>query len=231
METLETVDREARERLHPSLTNPSWLVLRKRREIFQAWLPLVQGSRLDILDVGGRIQPYRLLLGGRVRRYVALDRVQSPRVNVVAKGEQIPLGSEQFDLVICTQVLEYIAEPGVVIEEIRRVLKPGGYLVLSVPAVFPHDCGGDTWRFLPQGVRLLLRSFSEVDLVAEGSSISGFFRTICICAMLLARPRFVGTLLQFTLVPVLNLTAAALELLVQTDNHQFAANFSALAKK
>lgn len=231
METLETVEREGRERLHPALTNPSWLVLRKRREIFQKWFARIEGGQLDVLDVGGRIQPYRPLLAERVRRYVALDLRRTSLVNVVARGEQIPLASNCFDLVICTQVLEYVPEPEVVIGEMRRVLKPGGCLILSVPAIFPRDSEHDIWRFLPESLGFILRSFHGVEIAAEGSSIAGFFRTVCICLVMLARPAFVGTIFRFTVVPLLNITAASLELLFASSNDQFAANFSAFAKK
>jgi hypothetical protein len=52
METLDTVNREGRERLHPFLTNPSCLVLRKRREIFQKWLARLDDRELAVLDLG-----------------------------------------------------------------------------------------------------------------------------------------------------------------------------------
>jgi len=230
METLETVNREGRERLYPSLTNPSWLVLRKRREIFQRWFARLDGQ-MDVLDVGGRIQPYRSLLAGRMRRYVALDVRETPLVNIVARGEQIPLASQCFDLVICTQVLEYVPEPAAVVAEMRRVLKPGGCLIMSAPAVFPRDSAHDSWRFLPESLKFLLRSFSDVEIAAEGSSVAGFFRTACVCMVVLARPAFAGRLLRFTLVPVLNIAAASLELLFADSNDQFAANFSAFGKK
>jgi SAM-dependent methyltransferase len=231
METLDTVNREGRERLHPSLANPSWLVLRRRREIFRKWLAGVEGHDLDVLDVGGRIQPYRSLLEGRVRRYVAVDLRQTPLVNVVGRGEQLPLAGARFDLVICSQVLEYIPEPAAVIAEIYRVLKPGGFLLLSVPAVFPRDSDNDRWRFLPESLRYLLRSFCEVEVVAEGSSIAGFFRTANVCLVMFARPALVRILLQFTLIPLLNVAAAALESVSGSSSDQLAANFSAFARK
>jgi len=231
MERLDVVNREGRDRLYPSLTNPSWLVLRRRREIFRKWLARVDSRDLDVLDVGGRIQPYRPLLEGRLRRYVAVDLRRTPLVNIVARGEQIPLASAQFDLVICTQVLEYIPEPGAVIAEIHRVLKPGGRLVLSVPAVFPRDSDHDSWRFLPGSLRCLLRSFRDVEVVAEGSSVAGVFRTAGVCLVMFVKPAFIVKLLRFTLIPVLNITAASLESLFRSSNDQFAANFSAFAKK
>jgi SAM-dependent methyltransferase len=231
METLDTVNREGRERLYPSLTNPSWLVLRRRREIFRKWLARVDGHDLEVLDVGGRIQPYRPLLEGRVRRYVAVDLRQTPLVNVVGRGEQTPFAEAQFNLVICTQVLEYILEPAAVIAEIYRVLKPGGLLLLSVPAVFPRDSENDRWRFLPGGLRYLLRSFREVEVVAEGSSIAGLCRTVNVCVVMFARPAFLRVLLQFTLIPLLNVTAASVESLFGSSSDQLAANFSAFARK
>ena len=48
-------------RLYPSLTNPSYLVLRSRRLLFSNWTRTL-GNNLTVLDVGGRYQPYRPLL-------------------------------------------------------------------------------------------------------------------------------------------------------------------------
>ena len=231
METLEEVNREGRERLYPSLTNPSWLVLRKRREIFQKWLAGLEGRELTVLDVGGRVQPYRPLLEGRLRRYVALDLRRTPLVNVVGRAEQISMADAQFDLVICTQVLEYVPDPSAAIAEIHRVLKPGGCLMLSVPAVFPRDSERDSWRFLPQSLRVLLRSFSLLEIAPEGASIAGFCRTVCVCGVRFARPVFLSGLFQFTLVPMLNLTACCLESLFSITDDEFTANYSVLAQK
>lgn len=231
METLESVQRQGRERLNPSLTNPSWLVLRKRREIFKNWIARMDGGPFDVFDVGGRIQPYRSLLEGRCRSYLSVDLRPTPLVNLVARGEQLPFADAKFDLVICSQVLEYVQEPSVVIAEIYRVLKPGGCVLLSAPAIFPRDSDLDTWRFLPQSLRILLSSFHDVEVAAEGSSVSGLFRTICVFLTSLARPAFIRKALQFTVIPILNLVAATWDSLVHNSNDQFAANFSAFARK
>jgi SAM-dependent methyltransferase len=231
LETLQEARWEERRRLFPSLTNPSWLVLRKRREIFKKWLATLGGSDLRVLDVGGRIQPYRPLLENRLRRYVAVDLRLTPLVNIVARGEQIPLAGEQFDLVICSQVLEYVPDPGVAIAEMHRVLKPGGFLLLSVPAVFPQDSEYDHWRFLSPSLRVLLCSFKQLEIAPEGSSIAGFLRTLCVCMVLFARPAWLGKLMQFTAVPVLNVLGFCLEALFPNSNGRFTANFSAFAQK
>lgn len=231
METLESVCQAGRARLYPSLTNPNWLVLRRRRQIFQEWISRLDGNALDVLDVGGRIQPYRPLLEGRLRRYVAIDLVRTPLVDVVGSGEHVPFNDAVFDVVLCCQVLEYVPDPRVVIAEIYRVLKPGGALLLSVPAVFPADSEKDTWRFLPESLRLLLSPFREYEIVGEGSSISGVFRTICVCFATFARPAVLRGLLRRTIIPFLNIMAAAMEFVSGSGNDQFSANFAALSRK
>jgi SAM-dependent methyltransferase len=231
METLDAVERESQDRLYPSLTSPSWLVLGKRRELFRKWLTELEGGQLNVLDVGGRTQPYRPFLEGRLRRYVAIDLRHTPLVDIVACGEQIPLATAQFDLVICTQMLQYVVEPAAVIAELHRVLKPGGHLILSVPAIFPRESNEDRWRFQPQSLKDLLHAFDGVEVQAEGSSISGFFRTMCVCITMLVRPQILSQLLHFTVIPVLNLIAKSLEFALAASNDEFAANFSALARK
>jgi len=231
METLDRINHEGRERLYPSLTNPSWLVLRRRREIFQKWLAKISSHQLDVHDLGGRIQPYRPLLEGRFRRYVAVDLRRTPLVDVVARGEQIPLADEQFDLVICTQVLQYLAQPGTVVAEIHRVLKPGGCLLLSVPAACPRDADEECWRFFPAVLRQFLSSFREVEVVPEGSSVVGFFRTINVCFNIFVRYPALRSVFHWTLCPLVNLSGELMEQIAGSDNDQFAANYSAWARK
>jgi ubiquinone/menaquinone biosynthesis C-methylase UbiE len=48
-------------------------------------------------------------------------------------ADAIPFGSEQFDLVLCIEVLEHIEKDHEGCREIARVLKPGGALILSLP--------------------------------------------------------------------------------------------------
>src|SRR5713226_5642108 len=124
----ESLLRQAQERLHPALSNPNWLVLRTRRKIFEKWIALIPGKALRILDVGGRLQPYRPLFAERADKYYAADLRPGPLVNVVASAEQLPFASDSFDVVVCTQVLEYVARPQEAVDEIIRVLKAGGSL-------------------------------------------------------------------------------------------------------
>src|SRR5438067_483792 len=79
-----------RERLYPSLWNPDYLVLNERRRHFSEWVQRVHGDSLSVLDVGGRIQPYRPLVEGRLQRYIAIDPLPTGLVDAVAVGERLP---------------------------------------------------------------------------------------------------------------------------------------------
>lgn len=227
---LEQVQRESRARLHPSLRNPNWLILRRRRQIFEAGLSRLRGHGLSVLDIGGRLQPYRPLLEARAKSYVAVDLQMTPLVNVGAAAEALPFRDEQFDLVICTQVFEYLPDPGLAVAEIKRVLRKGGVLFLSAPSVFLRDNDKEYWRFLPESLRYLLREFETVEVNPEGNSLTGFFRTCNVFLMSFFRPRVLAPLWQWTFVPFLNVAGCVLEELAGS-NDDFTANYSVWARK
>ena len=56
----------------------------------------------------------------------------------VTDGRKLPFKNNAFDYVICSEVLEHIIDFELVIEEIERVLKPGGTFAASVPKYFPE---------------------------------------------------------------------------------------------
>lgn len=228
--TLDQVLRDSHSRLHPSLRNPNWLILRQRRKIFQAGLNRLPDRNLSVLDVGGRLQPYRVLLGARVTHYVAVDPQVTPLVNVAGVAEALPFRDEQFDFVICTQVLEYFPDPRQATSEIRRVLRKGGSAFLSAPAVFVRDSDKEYWRFLPEGLRYIFRDFESVEVLPEGNSLLGLFRTVNVFLVSFMKPRFLLPVLQWTLVPLLNLAGYLLEGL-GGENDLFTANFSVWARK
>lgn len=166
-----------KKRLNPTLGDPNFLVYRERAKIISNWLEKLEGSPLCILDVGGRIRPYDELVQTRTALNVAIDPQFEGLVDIVGIGEALPFSEDVFDLVICTQVLSYAAHPARMISEIHRVLKPNGLVIISAPAFCPryHD---ERWRFLPDGLRLLLSRFSRVEMVPEGHSISGLCRIL-----------------------------------------------------
>src|SRR3989344_108061 len=45
----------------------------------------------------------------------------------------LPFGSQSFDLVWCTEVIEHLYKPKYLLDEVERVLKPGGMVILTTP--------------------------------------------------------------------------------------------------
>ncbi len=217
-----------RERLDPALRNPDYLLYRCRRQHFQQCLARLPDQSVDVLDVGGRIQPFRPLLEGRVNSYIAVDRQLEGLLDVAAKGESLPFMDESFDFVICTQVLGYVDDPRHFVEELRRVLRKGGYLFMTVPAFSPqhHD---ERWRFLPDGLRELLRGYRQVDIVPEGGSVAGIIRSLNDTLDQLERP-LVRKVAAGGLIPVLNWIGEKLDCNGRRSQ-RFTANYSVIAVK
>jgi SAM-dependent methyltransferase len=85
--------------------------------------------------------------------------------DLCAHNEQIP--SERFGCVFCTEVLEHTLQPFDAVRELRRILAPGGVLVLTTPFNFRiHGPLPDCWRFTEHGLRALLADFEILDLTA-----------------------------------------------------------------
>ncbi len=222
---------EANRRLYPSLADPSYLVLRSRRLIFSSWANRLLGENLAVLDIGGRYQPYRPLLGARVARYIAVDLIKTRLVNVVADGEALPFIPESFDLVIASQVMDYFREPSRAARQIHAVLKPGGIFIASVPACAPRFADEERWRFTRTGLRTLLSPFAQVEIIPELYSVGSVFRTVNLALDTFVRHRFTRSIYRLTACPILNLLGLGVEKLNLTENDQFTANYSALAVK
>ena len=77
--------------------------------------------------------------------------------DVYADLRRLPVADESFDVVLCTQVLEHIAEPERVLREAQRILRPGGLAVVTVPFLAAeHEVPHDYFRFTTFGIKELL---------------------------------------------------------------------------
>lgn len=73
--------------------------------------------------------------------------------------------SNKFDVVVCTEVLEHTLQPFDAVNEIKRILKPGGVALISTPYNFRiHGPLPDCWRFTEHGLRALFKDFDIVSL-------------------------------------------------------------------
>ncbi len=79
------------------------------------------------------------------------------RLDIIGRLETLPLPNRSCDRVLSVVVLEHTPEPGQVIAEFRRVLKPGGSVHLVVPLMWEeHQRPHDYFRYTSAGIRYLL---------------------------------------------------------------------------
>ena len=96
--------------------------------------------------------------------------------------QKMPYDDDSFDYVIADLVLEHVRNPWLGVEEVRRVLKPGGITILTSALMVPiHGEPHDYWRFTFYGMEVLCENFSEI-LCCDGTGSRGLLRELWINA-------------------------------------------------
>ena len=108
------------------------------RETLAASLPAAAAAGA-VLDVGCGEQPFRSLIESHRRRYVGMDVVQNRAgtVDILSTLEDAPSPAERYPLILCTEVLEHVADIDAAFAGLRRLAAPGGAVIVTVPFVFP----------------------------------------------------------------------------------------------
>jgi SAM-dependent methyltransferase len=139
------------------LVNPFYFA---RKGLNESMLEMSLELRGMLLDIGCGTKPYENYF--IVESYRGLD-IDSPvtRERGIADdlydGKQFPYDNRSFDSALCIQVLEHIFNPDEFLQEINRILKPGGKLLLTVPFVWDeHEQPWDYARYSSFGLRALL---------------------------------------------------------------------------
>jgi SAM-dependent methyltransferase len=158
-------------------TNPTrrWLHVSRREQIEQALRGAAATGRLRrALEVGPGSGVYLRLLSDIAETVVASDieaaflerarAISAMRSNIEVVLDDIvetALEDGAFDLVLCSEVIEHIPDPGRALASIHRILRPGGRLVLSTPHRFsPLELAGRI-AFLPGIVDVVRRIYRE----------------------------------------------------------------------
>lgn len=119
------------------------------------WCVLDAGSR----DINGT---YRGMVQDAGAAYTGVDTEAGENVDLVVPPYAYPFPDESFDVVISGSTMEHVEMPWRWIPELRRVLKPGGWLAVYTHQAFPyHPYPLDCWRVLPDGFRALLRDAGD----------------------------------------------------------------------
>ena len=126
-------------------------------------IPRAPGPGSLCLDVGCGAGDYKRPLEKAGYRWVGFD-YRHPRAPLWADAHALPFAENSFDFVISLAVLEHIQHPGVMLREVRRVLKPGGVYLGSVTYLVPFHDSASYFNMTHHGVWSAL---ADAGLVAE----------------------------------------------------------------
>lgn len=126
-----------------------------------------------ILDTCAGWEPnfYQPLFPGK--QYIKQDMrdFDPPCIDVICDiADMKPIPNESIGLALNLESLEHLPYPQKSIDEIHRVLRPNGLLILTTVMHFKiHRAPKDYWRFTPDGIELLLSRFKILDCTLEGN--------------------------------------------------------------
>ena len=143
------------------------------------------GSR--VIDIGAGTSPYRNLF--KECEYITQDFLRYDGVklggtysygdiDIVSDITEIPERDSSFDVVLCTGVLEHVLEPIKALEEMSRILKSGGRMLLTAP----FSCGSHQEPYIfysgfhPNWFRHFMPEFGLE--IVEISPNGGFFKFV-----------------------------------------------------
>ena len=110
---------------------------------------------------------------------VNIDLFPFPHVDAAADITRSPLADESVDFAILDSVVEHVPNPQQVVEEVRRVLRPGGKLLCINPFLFPyHGYPAHYCNFTRDGMEFLLKDFTQASVVPHYGPTSAIINIV-----------------------------------------------------
>lgn len=126
-----------------------------------------------VVDLGsGKNASYRRYLTGNPEKIITVDINPDTDPEIIADlNKKLPLSDEFADAVFLFSVIYILENPEEILQEIRRILKTKGCLLMSAPFIFNEAKEpADYWRFTSSGIYKLLHSagFSKIEIKPIG---------------------------------------------------------------
>ncbi len=141
----------------------------------------------NVLDVGCGQSPYKFLLNASQTKYFGIDIIDADKFDYQNSeithfnGEDIPFDDENFEGVICTEVLEHVQNYQKLIDEIFRVMKKGGTGIVTIPwSARYHYIPFDFFRYTPSSLKKMFSQFSVVNIKNRGTDISNITNKVIV---------------------------------------------------
>lgn len=148
--------------------------IHQTKDVIRHTLHYVSGKTLDL---GAGTAKYRWMIEPKTTSYTTFDAVPGAGIDVVGDVLDAPFAGDSFDTVISTQVLEHVEKPWVMVREINRILKKGGFCILTAPFLVPyHADPHDYFRYTTEGLKSLFKNSGFE--IAECSGYGSTYATL-----------------------------------------------------
>jgi SAM-dependent methyltransferase len=156
-----------RTRRHPRPWQFDYLHLRRLLDDLAPALARLAEPGDVVLDVYCGSRPYDDLVAPGVR-VVGLDIDDRYDVADIVTTEFLPCADASYDGVVCIEAFHYVTDPEHGVRELRRVVKPGGRVVVAVPTVWEYDRDIVEHRYTSGSLRRLFADWEDVTVVENG---------------------------------------------------------------
>ena len=111
------------------------------------------------------------------RRFIGTDMRAGAGVDRIEDLRRLRFSDGEVGTALCLDTLEHCADPIAAARELHRVVSGDGgvCIISSVMLIGIHAYPSDYWRFTPEGFRVLLEGFDDVDVAAWGDPEAPFF--------------------------------------------------------
>lgn len=165
---------------NPAITNPFFIIRRGILKGINENKHFISGK---LLDFGCGSKPYKSMFNN-VDEYIGLDFYneghshENEDIDIFYDGKKIPFDDNTFDSVLSTEVFEHIFNIDELLQELNRVLKPDGKILITCPFVYPeHEKPFDYARYTLFALKYLFEKHGFEIIVTDKKG--NLIETIC----------------------------------------------------
>jgi SAM-dependent methyltransferase len=156
-----------RTRRHPRPWQFDYLHLRRLLDHLRPALAQLGEPGDVVLDVFCGSRPYDDLVAPGVR-VVGLDIDDRYGVADIVTTQFLPCADGRYDGIACIEAFHYVTDPVHGVREFRRIVKPGGRVIVAVPVVWEYDRHVIEHRYTSGSLRRLFDEWEDVIVVENG---------------------------------------------------------------
>lgn len=156
-------------------------------EFFEDKVKKIFTEKKSIIDIGGGLRILKEKNNRFEKRrewiipylktvdYKVLDPVPDYHPDIVGDIHHLPFADNSQEAILCLAVLEHVENPIKAMQEIYRVLKPGGYCLIYIPFLYYYHAEkgyyGDFWRFTEDSLKFMSKPFKSCEIAPVRGAI------------------------------------------------------------